>query len=121
MTSSARKLHDSLMRISRKAVVMLVLVTYLFAGALHGFCDIDVTNPSGMAVVSLSESGSGKAAGENAVVAEHHCHGCFSVSVPAPATTAAVVELAIKTVFHHDTDRRDVPHGIDLPPPKTLT
>jgi hypothetical protein len=121
VTLFARKFHERLMRFSRKAVVVLVLATYLFAGALHGLCDIDLTNPSGSVVVSMSDKAAGTGDGDKGLVAEHHCHGCFSVSVPSPMTTASVVEMVNEVVFHHDVEPRGVTHGIDLPPPKLLT
>jgi hypothetical protein len=70
------------LRSARGMAVMFVMIAYLLAGALHGLCDLDVTNAIGNSRVSMT---SGKDLGQTdkGTVAEHHCHGCFSVSVSA--------------------------------------
>ncbi|WP_438274492.1 hypothetical protein [Nitrobacter sp.] len=103
---------------SRIAVVFLI-VAYLLSGALHQCFDIDVTAPEGRIVVSMTPdhadtNGPG-------MVADHHCHGCFPVSLPSPpllAVTIAPEGAAIPKVLSHASDL--VP-GIDTPPPKRLT
>lgn len=98
---------------------MLTMV-YLFVGALHGACELDVTNPSGRSVVTASapidthESGS-------AMAAEHHCHGCFSVSMPTPVQVASMIEPKVARLSELPSDGSDLIPGIDTPPPKTLT
>ncbi len=47
VTIFARIFRHGLLRIPRRALVMVVLATYVFAGAMHGLCECDVTNPSG--------------------------------------------------------------------------
>jgi hypothetical protein len=103
---------------SRIAVVFLI-VAHLLAGALHECFDMDVTTPKGQIVISMSAAhtdtnGSG-------MLAEHHCHGCFPVSLPNPpllSVTLAPEAAAISRVLSHASDL--VP-GIDTPPPKLLT
>jgi hypothetical protein len=107
------------LRASRKVMAMLVLATYVFAGALHGICELDVTNPSGTAISFLADNGVDHP--DRGVVADHHCHGCFSVAIPAPIVIAAVGEMSVRTVPHHETVRHSMPYGIDPPPPKFLT
>lgn len=119
MTLSSRNLCLVIPRRVRGALALFVLTIYLVGGVLHGLCGLDVTNASGRVVVSLADKGVGHS--ENGVVADHHCHGCFSVSVPAPVIGAVEVMPTVKIVTSFDTDRRGVPPGIDPPPPKFLT
>jgi hypothetical protein len=103
---------------SRFAVVFLI-VAYLLSGALHHCFDIDVTAPEGRIVVSMTPdhadtNGPG-------MVADHHCHGCFSVSLPSPPLLAVTItpeSAAIPKVLSRASDL--VP-SIDTPPPKRLT
>lgn len=103
----------------RGAMTILVLAMYLVAGVLHGVCDLDVTNPSSKAVISLAEKGASHS--DKGSSADHHCHGCFSVSVPAPLVAAVTVMPAVKVVPTLQVERRGLPPGIDPPPPKFLT
>jgi hypothetical protein len=119
VTSSAFRIASVLPRSLRGAMAMFVLGMYLIGGVLHGVCDLDVTNSSGKAVISLLDKSTGHP--ENGGTAEHHCHGCFSVSVPAPVTVSAVdVMPTVKVVPALQVARRGLPPGIDLPPPKFL-
>lgn len=104
----------------RGLAALLLMVTYLFAGVLHGLYDIDVTTPYGNFAVARSVD---KPAGQSdkGGVAEHHCHGCFSVLVPAPVQVSVAIEP--KPVLLPQLETRDsglIP-GIDTPPPKNLT
>lgn len=119
VTLSSRKLCLAIPRRMRGALALFVLTMYLVGGVLHGLCDLDINNASGKTVISLIDKGVGHS--EKGVVADHHCHGCFSVSVPAPAVGAAEVIPTVKIVTFFDTDRRGVPPGLDPPPPKFLT
>jgi hypothetical protein len=118
VTLFARIFHHGLLRISRRAMVMIMLATYIFGGAMHGLCGLDVTNSSGASLVSLAEKGVNHS--DKGVVAEQHCHGCFSVSIPAPIVAGAFTEIATRHVVRHDVARRGLPPGIDPPPPKYL-
>jgi len=104
----------------RGVLALFVLATYLLGGVLHGLCDLDVTNVTGDAVISIAQKG---AAGhsDKGVIADHHCHGCFSVSVSTPAIETADVMPTVKVMAVREIGRRGLPPGIDPPPPKFLT
>jgi hypothetical protein len=55
------------------------------------------------------------------VAAEHHCHGCFSVSVPTPLLASAAIEPKAATIPQPLLRNSDLVPGIDTPPPKLLT
>lgn len=119
VTQSALKFGHALLRSLRGAMTIFVLAMYLVAGVLHGVCDLDVTNSSSKFVVSLAEKGAGHS--DKGSLADHHCHGCFSVSVPAPVIAAVAVMPTVKVVPTLQVERRGLPPGIDPPPPKALT
>ncbi len=110
--------HVRFLRRPARAVAALVLAMYVFAGSLHAFHDFDVANPSGKVIVSINKDGSQS---EKGIAAEHHCHGCFSVSIPAPVTAEAAITLVRDVLVLRDVQRRGLPPGIDPPPPKFLT
>lgn len=116
MTPTSR--HFQFLRRPARAVAALVLAIYVVAGALHAFHGFDVANPSGKVIVSINEDGGQS---EKGIAAEHHCHGCFSVSMPAPVTAGADLVTPQDEVVRRDIQRRGVPPGIDPPPPKFLT
>lgn len=103
----------------RRAMAMLVVGMYLVAGLLHGVCDLDVTNPSSNVLISMDGKSTGHS--EKGSVADHHCHGCFSVAVPFPAAAAVAVMPAVEVAPVVEIVRRGLPPGIDPPPPKFLT
>lgn len=103
----------------RRVMAVLVLLTYLFAGAAHELFDLDVATPSGSGVVSLAEKGIGHP--DQGGAAENHCHGCFSVSIEAATSVLPVDIVLVRTRSYHDIERRSLPRGIDPPPPKFLT
>jgi hypothetical protein len=120
VTLFARIFRHGPLRFSRKALVMVVLASYLFAGAMHGLFELDVTNAGGATIVSLADQDPGPS--DKGVLADHHCHGCFSVSMPAPLFgTFIAVEMTSRMPVAHDVERRSLPRGIDPPPPKSLT
>jgi hypothetical protein len=118
VSASARQQRLTLLRLPRRSFAAFVMLMYLVAGVLHGLCDLDVTNPSGKIVISLADKGTGPS---EKGAPGHHCHGCFSVSVPAPATAVVSMEPARKLVVASVVLRRGLPPGIDPPPPKHLT
>jgi hypothetical protein len=103
----------------RGLLALFVLTMYLIGGVLHGLCDLDVTNTSGGVVISLAEKAAGHT--DKGVVADHHCHGCFSVFVPAPVMGAVETMAAAKVDVLSDIGHSGLPPGIDPPPPKFLT
>src|SRR5262249_3645572 len=120
VNSTAFRFISTLPRSLGGALVILVLGMYLIGGVLHGLCDLDVTNTSGEATISLVDKSTGHP--EKGDLADHHCHGCFSVSVPAPVIASAIDLMnVVKVVPASQVDRRGLPPGIDPPPPKSLT
>ena len=101
------------------------MVAYLLAGMLHGLCDIDVTNPSGKSVsgngvIAMSAVKDPDASGKG-MAAEHHCHGCFSVSAPTLPQVSDRTEPTIAARQQPRSEGSDLVPGIDTPPPKFLT
>lgn len=119
MSPSATKLGLTLSRSSRGIVAALVLVAYLVSGVLHGLYDVDVTNTSGQTIVSLLKDKTGQT--EKGIAVEHHCHGCFSVSMPGPIGPVVFLKPARKVVLANSAELRVTHSGIDPPPPKFLT
>ncbi len=118
MRSFHRNRRMRFLRRPGRILVALVVGLHLIAGALHGLYDLDVASPSGTTIASTNRDG---APSEKAIAAEHHCHGCFSVSMPAPMTAAADLKPARDIVIPHEVLRRGLQPGIDPPPPKFLT
>lgn len=105
----------------RGITAAFLIVCYVFSGALHEIFDIDLANPTGSTVIVVAEGKSSQAP-ERGMVAGHHCHGCFSVSVPAPAQQAALVLEPKVAEFARRTEPvSGTVHGLDPPPPKSLT
>ena len=103
----------------RGLMTVFVLVLYLLTGTLHQFCGFDVTNSASTTIVSALGSDDGHS--ESAAAADHHCHGCFSVSVPAPVVVAASIGPVRRLIVLRDVKLGDRATGIDPPPPKFLT
>lgn len=108
------------LRTSRGIAGVFLIVAYLLSGALHEFLDMDVTSPGGRIVVAMSSTKDTDPSGKG-VAAEHHCHGCFSVSVPAPEVDSAAVEPKAAAIPQPLSRNSDLVPGIDTPPPKLLT
>jgi hypothetical protein len=111
----------SRLRSLRGIAVLCVLLAYLFTGALHGACHLDAVAPaSDLTAISMPVTTDSHHSG-HAVAAGHHCHACFSVTVPAPvllAARAAPAENRPSTVHRHVAS---LAPSIDTPPPKLLT
>ena len=118
MTPFRRNRRMRFLRRPGRMLAVLVMSLHLLAGVLHGLYDLDVASPSGTAVASINKDG---AQSEKGIAAEHHCHGCFFVSMPAPVTSAADLKPARDIVIPHEIPRRGLAPGIDPPPPKFLT
>lgn len=102
--------------------MLFVLAMYVLTGLLHGACDLDVTNPSGQSTVAkIATTLDDTTHRDRGLVADHHCHGCFSVSIPAapqPVFVAAVPKgrvLGLAAIPLVEAAR-----GLDPPPPKFL-
>lgn len=105
---------------SRGIAVVFLIVAYLLSGALHEFLDMDVTAPGGRIVVAMSSAKDTDPSGKS-VPAEHHCHGCFSISVPAPVVASATMEPKVAAISQPLFGNSDLVPVIDTPPPKLLT
>ena len=107
------------LRKPRGLMTVFVLALYLLTGAIHEFCGFDATKSAGTTIVSMA--GSDNEHSEHGAAADHHCHGCFSVSMPAPVVAAASIELVRRLIVLHDVKLGDRATGLDPPPPKFLT
>lgn len=119
VTSPARMFRHRILRLPRKAIVVLMLTAHLFAGMLHSWCDIDVVKPHGRYdVVHVKESTPHVELG---FVVDLECHGCFPVQIDKPVTTASSTMPLQLAVVSQDVNRSGLPPGVDPPPPKFLT
>ncbi|CAN5198782.1 hypothetical protein BH10PSE11_BH10PSE11_38600 [soil metagenome] len=108
------------LRAPRGIAIVLMMAVYLLASALHSACDLDVTNPTGNDIVTLATAKNVDGVGKGLAI-EHHCHGCFSVSLPATALSAVAIEhKSIRPVQPRSLGAGLIP-GIDTPPPRFLT
>ena len=98
----------------------MLMFVYLLGGSLHGLCDLDVTKPVSSMEKSVAVA---KDVGSSSqgVVADHHCHGCFSVSIPTPSLVSASIDLAVSIVPAKQWFGTGSTLAIDTPPPKFLT
>ncbi|MCG6206974.1 hypothetical protein LPW26_20210 [Rhodopseudomonas sp. HC1] len=97
--------------------------TYLLSGLIHGGCDFDfATMGGGSQVAMMSASADGGQHSDGDTLAGHHCHSCFSVSVPASPVPVLVATTLNATLLGHATATLiDRAYGLDPPPPKPLT
>jgi hypothetical protein len=107
-------------RALRGITVVLLMVSYLLAGALHGLCYLDVTASAGHSIVTMA-AGNGVDSSGKAIAADHHCHGCFSVSLPMPPLAAVRIEPKTAEIAEPLSRGSYRVPGIDTPPPKRLT
>ena len=108
-----------MLRAPRGIAVVFLIVAYLLSGAIYQFLDVDVTAPGGGIVVSMA-SAKDTDTSDKGISSEHHCHGCFSVSVPAPALASAMIEPKAAAIPQPLSDGSDLVRGIETPPPKLL-
>lgn len=93
---------------------------YIVAGALHTISDLDVSSVRRETIVSLVDNHA-NGEPEEGVAAGHHCHGCFSVSLPAFMLALTELEVGRSLVITPNLVHGDRASGIDPPPPKSLT
>ena len=115
-----RAIRKNRLRTLRGFTAACVMIAYVLAGALHGVCDLDVTNPAGGSEIA-SVLGGNAGHSEQKGVAEHHCHGCFSVAVPQPVLSVTNFELSSAPNWPLATDRVGLTPDTESPPPKHLT
>lgn len=112
--------RKSIARSARKIAALALLSVYVLTGSFHAYFDTDAPK-----VVSSQFLMSGVAkdgdTSSKSVTADHHCHGCFSVSVAASAVVASTVEPRPALSAAPQTFYRRDANGIDPPPPKSLT
>lgn len=118
MTVASRAFPGIRLTTFRGIAAACLMLIYLFANAVHGVCDLDVTNPGGKSsIASLVGQKSGH---PEKGLAEHHCHGCFSVAVPQPPLSVAFLELFAAPNWLVPPSRAGVAPDADSPPPKHL-
>ena len=105
----------------RGVVAVWLMVAYVLAGALHGICDLDVTNPAGKSEIASVLDGKTGHSEQKGGVSAHHCHGCFFVAVPQAPRAEANVELAWSPAWPPSTERAGLMPDTEAPPPKHLT
>ena len=99
---------------------MLLMLTYVFGGLIHGLTDISPFNsPVNAVVFSSVDADDGHS--DKGIAAEHHCHGCFSVSIFALPQMSATVEPRIASLPYPQVGHWDRIPELDTPPPKFLT
>lgn len=103
----------------RGLLSVLIALVYLFAGALHGLHDIDVTTPGGGSEIAAVLDGSADHSDHKAI-GGHHCHGCFSVAVAQPAPSAASTGLVSASRPQHAPRLAGIIPDTDSPPPKRI-
>jgi hypothetical protein len=109
------------LRTSRGIAALCVLLAYLLAGAFHGFCHLDVTAPaSGVTAISMPVTPDSHHSGKM-LAADEHCHGCFSITIPAPAMLATRAQSIVSRPSPLRTPVAILAPSIDTPPPKHLT
>ncbi|MCP9628359.1 hypothetical protein NML43_14790 [Rhodopseudomonas palustris] len=113
--------HFSFLRRFRALAVVCVAAAYLLSGLLHNACDLDFARTGGDTQIA-SVAHDGASHDDGGTLAGHHCHGCFSVSVPASPVPSPVATTLAATLLSHATAALiDRTYGLDPPPPKTLT
>ncbi|MGJ5080691.1 hypothetical protein ACQR1F_15955 [Bradyrhizobium sp. HKCCYLS3013] len=104
----------------RRIAAACLMLAYVLAGALHGACDIDVAHPfAGKPEIAslLDRTGHTDQRG----VADHHCHGCFSVAVPQPQLAAVPAEIVAAARWAVPLPGTAVKSESDSPPPRHLS
>ncbi|MGJ4915483.1 hypothetical protein [Bradyrhizobium sp. SZCCHNR3003] len=107
-------------RMLRRIVAACLMLAYVLAGALHGACDIDVAHPfAGKPEIAslLDRAGHTDQRG----VADHHCHGCFSVAVPQPQFAAVPAEVVAATGWAVPLLSAGILPESESPPPRHLS
>lgn len=103
----------------RGLLSVLVAVVYLLAGALHGAHDIDVTTPGGDSeIAAVIDGATGHS--DHKAIGGHHCHGCFSLAVAQPASSAVTIALVSATRPQPAPRLAGIIPDTDSPPPKSI-
>lgn len=110
----------SRLRSARGIAAVLVTLLFLCTGALHVCFDLDVTRSGGTVSVTALSEADHDSTHRHGLAADHHCHGCFSISVPAPLDVVAAVMPTWHVVAQPRTHMTGQIPGTDTPPPKHL-
>ena len=103
----------------RRIAALCLMLAYLLAGALHGACDLDVAHvPAGkLEIASLLDKASHS---DPRGIADHHCHGCFSVAIPQLQLAAVPADIVAATDWSIPLLRAGIVSESESPPPKHL-
>ena len=117
MRSIDRRSHGSRPRLLRRIAALCLMLAYLLAGALHGACDLDVAHvPAGkLEIASLLDKASHS---DPRGIADHHCHGCFSVAIPQLQFAAVPADIVAATDWAIPLLRAGIVSKSESPPPK---
>jgi len=104
----------------RRIAALCVMLAYLLAGALHGACDLDVAHASAgkPEIASLLDKADHS---DPRGIADHHCHGCFSVAMPQLQLAMIPADIVAATTWTIPLLRTGVLSESESPPPKHLT
>lgn len=116
MPLSAHNRRPRFLRLPRRMLAVFVMAMYLLGGTLHGLYDLDVANPTAASEVASALGKKGHS--EQKGAAEHHCHGCFSVTVPQPPVLAQIAELTGSISDPRPQPISSIVPDPDSPPPK---
>lgn len=108
------------LRTTRGIVVVVLVLSYIFGALLHHDADVNTFNSSQPAV-ALASTNKSDAPSSNGILADHHCHGCFSVSISEPSQLSVNVETCILPLDYAKVGPPDRVPELDTPPPKFLT
>jgi hypothetical protein len=114
------KNNTSRLRTTRGMVVVVLVLSYIFGVLLHHDVDVNTFNSSQPAV-ALASTDKGDGPSSDAAVADHHCHGCFSVSISEPSQLSVNVKPGILPLDYAKVGPPDRVPELDTPPPKFLT
>jgi hypothetical protein len=115
----ARSITMSRLRTLRGILAACAVALYVLAGALHGICGLDVANPSGTSELS-SLTGKHARHADETRSGEHHCHGCFSVTMPQTSAAAVIDQVPSSTYWVFPVGMRGILIEAQSPPPKHL-
>jgi hypothetical protein len=103
----------------RRIAALCLMLAYLLAGALHGACDLDVAHASsGKPEIAMLLDKAGHA--DQRGIADHHCHGCFSVAVPQLQLAMLLSDIVAATDWPAPAPGVGILSDSDSPPPKHL-
>lgn len=125
LRSSWRK--SGVLRRPRGLWVVLAAALYLCVGTFHAFAHhafshVDAARTAVPAVVmAVADGAMDNGAAGDTVIADHHCHGCLSVAMPAPPAVSADIAPHAPPPAQPGALLPDAPPGLETPPPKFLT